>query len=68
MRNFFLIMGVRTTADEKVTKAKELISEAYRELLVALDDDTYGHDDFKEDYTDLLQEVAMELLKLKRKL
>jgi len=57
-----------TTADEKITKAKDLISDAYKELLIVLDEDTWGHKDFKDGYIDTVQEVAMELLKLKRKL
>jgi hypothetical protein len=61
-------MSVITTADEKITQAKELISEAYKNLLVVLDEETWGHNDFIEGYIDTVQEVAMELLKLKRKL
>jgi hypothetical protein len=61
-------MGVTTTADEKIRSAKDLISEAYKELLIALDVDTWGHNEFKEEYIDQVQEVVIELLKLKRKL
>lgn len=61
-------MGVTTTADEKIRKAKELMSEAYKELLMVLDEDTWGHNEYREGYIDDVQEVAMELLKLKRKL
>lgn len=61
-------MSVETTADEKIRKAKELISEAYKELLIVLDDETWRHNEFKEGYIDEVQQVVMELLKLKRKL
>ena len=61
-------MGVITTADEKIKKAKDLISEAYKELLIVLDEDTWGHDTFTEEYIDQVEEVTMTLLKLKRKL
>jgi hypothetical protein len=61
-------MSVITTADEHITKAKELISEAYKNLLVVLDEETWGHKDYNETFLDNVQEVAMELLKLKRKL
>lgn len=57
-----------TTADEKIRNAKDLISDAYKELLIVLDEDTWGHNEFIEGYIDTVQEVAMELLKLKRKL
>lgn len=61
-------MSVTTKADEKRIKAKELISDAYKELLVFLDEETWGHNDFKDEYIDTVHEVACELLKLKRKL
>lgn len=61
-------MSVTTTADEKIRNAKELLSQAYKELLVVLDEDTWGHNDLKEDYVDTVQEVAVEILKLKRKI
>ncbi len=61
-------MGVTTTADIKLSNAKDKISEAYKELLEVLDEDTWGHDEFKDGFLDTVQEVAMELLKLKRKL
>lgn len=57
-----------TTADEKIIKAKDLISDAYKELLIVLDEDTHGYDDFKKEYLNTIQEIALELLKLKRKL
>ena len=61
-------MSVITTADEKIKKAKDLISEAYKELLIVLDEDTWGHDTFTEEYINQVEEVTMTLLKLKRKL
>jgi len=57
-----------TTADEKIKNAKDFMSDAYNELLIVLNEDTDGHDDFKKEYIDIVQEVALELLKLKRKL
>lgn len=35
-------MSVTTTADEKITKVKQLLSESYKELLICLDEDTWG--------------------------
>ena len=61
-------MSVTTTADVKIKRAKDLIAEAYKELLVVLDEDTWGNQDFDEEYLDVVQEVVMDLLKLKRKL
>lgn len=61
-------MGVVTTADEKISRAKELMNEAYKELLICLNDETWGHNDFSSEYIDAIQEVAVELIRLKRKL
>ncbi len=61
-------MSVTTTADEKIRKAKELMSEAYKELLVVLDEDTWGHSELRDDYLENVQTVVFELLKLKKKL
>jgi len=57
-----------TTADEKIMNAKDLLSQAYRELLIVLDENTWGHSDFNEEYIDKVSDIAMQLLKLKRKL
>ena len=61
-------MSVTTTADEKIREAKDKLTEAYKALLTVLDEDTWGHGEFKEGYMDTVQEVAMEILKWKRKL
>lgn len=61
-------MSVTTTADEKIKEAKYKLAEAYKALLTVLDEDTWGHSDFKEEYMDIVQEVAFEILKWKRKL
>lgn len=61
-------MSVTTTADKKITEAKEKLSEAYKALLVVLDEDTWGHGEFTEEYIDTVQKVSAEILKWKRKL
>ncbi len=61
-------MGVTTTADTKKEEAKEHLSDAYKALLTVLDENTWGHSDFNKDYIDTIHEVALEILKLKRKL
>lgn len=61
-------MSVTTTADDKIREAKENLSNAYKALMIVLDDDTWGHNEFREGYMDEVQEVAMDILKLKRKL
>lgn len=48
-----------TTADEKIMNAKDLLSQAYRELLIVLDENTWGHSDFNEEYIDKINDIAM---------
>jgi hypothetical protein len=61
-------MSVTTTADEKIRKAKECLSEAYKELLIVLDEDTWGHNDLKESYLEDIQMAVFEIMKIKKKL
>ena len=61
-------MGVITTADERISDAKEHLLQANKHLLAVLDEDCWGHDDFNEEYMDKIMEVVLEILKLKRKL
>ena len=57
-----------TTAQEKLRSAKELMAQAYKDLLTVLDEDTWGYDDYSSDFIDEVQEIAMQILILKRKL
>jgi len=59
-------MSVITTADKKIRKAKELMSEAYRELVRATDEDTWGYNDFEEGYINKVRKVMVKLIKLKK--
>jgi hypothetical protein len=59
-------MSVRTEADDAIDRAKDHINSAYKELSKALDKDTWGSDDYKEEYMDKVQEAALLLLKIKR--
>lgn len=61
-------MGVITTSDRKRDEAKEHIAEAYKCLLEVLDIDTYGSDEYGKDYLEILEEVTLTLVTLKRKL
>jgi len=57
-----------TTADEAIIEAKDHMSRAYRQLLLVLDENTWGHDQFRVGYIEEVSEVAMKLLMLKRQL
>lgn len=61
-------MSVTTTADENIREAKEQVSKAYKNLLNVLDEDTWGHGEFKAEYIDEIQKITVELLKIKRRL
>lgn len=61
-------MSVRTAADEKIIEAKEHLAQAYKALLTVLDEDTWGHSEFDQEYIDTVKEAAFDVLKWKRKL
>ena len=61
-------MSMTTTADEKIKEAKDKLAEAYKALLIVLDEDTWGHEELKEGYMDTVQELTMQIFKWKRKL
>lgn len=65
-------MSVRTTADEKLDKAKELLEEVKRllkltssELLEFLDEETWGSDEYKKEYKDEVRELLLDLIRFK---
>lgn len=61
-------MSVTTTADKKINEAKVNLNNAYKALLVVLEEDTWGHDELTESYIEELFSVAGEILKIKKKL
>lgn len=61
-------MGVRTAADEQIIEAKQKLSEAYKALLTVLDENTWGHSAFDQEYIDTVMEAANDIIKWKRKL
>lgn len=61
-------MGVRTTADEKIDETKEHIDDAIKSLRYALDMDTWGSDQYNDEYLGKLEKVLLKLHKIKRKI
>ena len=57
-----------TTAQEKLESARNSVEQAYKDLLVFLNSDTWGHKDYNDLFIDHIQEVSSDLLKVKRKL
>ena len=61
-------MGVTTTADEKLENIRSNISESVKDLREFLDPDTHGHEDYQQSYVEELEEVYLDLCKIKKKL
>jgi hypothetical protein len=61
-------MGVITTADEHRNNARDHINKAIRELMVVVDEGTWGHGDYNTEYMVGLEVTLAELMKLKRNL
>ena len=62
------IIGVTTTADERLAEAKEHLNDAYKCLMEVCNPETWGHNDFKDEYLEKLFEVNIDILKIKNKL
>lgn len=59
-------MSVTTTADEKLQETKDHLWNAYKSLMVVLDPNTWGHEDYKQEYIEKLHTLAMKMLELKK--
>ena len=57
-----------TTADEKIHEAKKSIDLAIKQLLVVVDEDTWGYRDLGKEYINIVFEAMIELHKIKQKL
>jgi len=58
----------KTPADLKLLEAREYVREAYKALLVALNSDTQGSDDFRREYFCKIEESLLELSKIDNRL
>lgn len=61
-------MSVTTTFDNKIQDAKDNLSSAYKNLLVCLDEDTWGHSDISSEYMKAVHEAAMKIYEIRNKL
>lgn len=61
-------MSVTTTADERRRSALEHLEEAYKDILIFLNPDTWGNSEYSSEYKEEMHEVLTELNKLKSKL
>lgn len=61
-------MGVRTTADDKLDEVIDNINDAYKNIMVVIDPNTWGSEEFKSEYLFKLEEIAIKLARIKRDL
>lgn len=61
-------MSVRTTADEKLDEARENLRSANKALITLLDEDTWGHQDYSEEFLDKVLDAVLIIKKLSRDL
>jgi hypothetical protein len=61
-------MSVRTEADERLDAARSKIRAARKDLLAVLDEETWGHDDFNDEFRLTINDSAQELYVILNKL
>lgn len=61
-------MSVRTTADEYLDLVKDNITDAIRNLEKVTSIDTWGNDEYSDEYIELLSKYLLELKNMKRKI
>lgn len=61
-------MGITTSADEKRDEALDHLNKAYLCILEVINPDTFGGDEYSDDYIEEMERAAITLVGLKRKL
>lgn len=61
-------MSVITAVDDYLEQAKTDIDSAISHLDKVLDKNTWGHDDLREEYTNMIFKLSTKLRKISRKL
>ncbi len=59
-------MSVTTTADEKITEARNSIMEANIALLAAINPQTWGYNDYENDFIDSLHDAIKKLREIQK--
>jgi len=62
------MMSASTTADECIAWAKDDIDSAIRRLSEVVIEKCWGHDEVIETYSETLQEVMFDLIRLRKRL
>lgn len=58
---------MRTRFDELRDSVKEKLKEVDKELLEMLNPDTWGHDDVRSSYIDVLGEVMLQIKNIRKR-
>ena len=58
-------MSVRTTADEHLDSAKQHIKDAVKDLSEIVVEQCWGHDEYREEYSEELKRIFRELLEIR---
>lgn len=61
-------MSVRTKADEQKDEAIHHIDKSIKHLMESLDVDTWGNEDFNDDFIVTMEESVLKLIRIKRDL
>lgn len=61
-------MSVYTTADAHRDRVRQQISEAIKDLTAILIDECWGHDEYSEEYLQVLEQAFTDLREMKKKI
>lgn len=61
-------MSVRTDADEKLEEASDHLKKAWQLMKEAIDPDTYGSNDFKDEFVNSINEYSNKIYLIYRKI
>jgi hypothetical protein len=61
-------MSVTTRSDTKIDEAKEHIKNAYKCLIEAVDTDTWGANEYNEEYLKTIEILILTLMEGRRKI
>lgn len=59
-------MSVNTAADDALANAKYSVNEAIKELSKILIDECWGHDEYKKEYYEAMNEAFTQLREIKK--
>jgi len=61
-------MSVDLEVNERLRKARACLSKAYNELNIVLNENTQGHENLTSQHLEEIQQVSIELIKLRKRI